>query len=69
MQTHYVNEAAFAQPGRAFVDRTGALSDPAVPVWELASGSVILIALAGVVSFVPARRVRRIAVAAALREE
>lgn len=54
---------------RAFVDRTGALSDPAVPVWELASGSVILIALAGVVSFVPARRVRRIAVAAALREE
>lgn len=54
---------------RAFLDRTGALSDPAVPVWALALGSVILIALAGVVSFVPARRVRRIAVAAALREE
>ncbi len=54
---------------RAFVDRIGALPDPAVPIALLAGLVVVVVVVANVVAVLPARRARLVPAAALLRDE
>ena len=54
---------------RAFVDRIGALPDPALPIVLLAFGAIALVVVANVLALVPAGKARRTPAARLLRTE
>ena len=54
---------------RAFVQRIGALPDPAIPILLLLGMAAVLVGVANIAAIVPTRRARRLSTAALLQAE